>query len=138
MSVSTPDSRCCTVTPSEILSAAAVRVRDLAAEASPGVWSATDLTEDGHPGVWWVDCDHTDEEGRLMSTVADCDRSGGDARWIAALSPAIAEPLAEALDVAAGTAREMEEDGREVNQSWAMLDLARALVGSVSEENTHD
>lgn len=56
-------------------------------------------------------------------------------RWIAALSPAIAEPLIWILEQAAEEADAMEENGETVNPTWAKLNLARAVLGS--GVNTH-
>ncbi len=74
------------MSPSETLLAAADRVRDLAAAATPGPW------EQGERCVW---------EGNIgVPVVADCEKGEGgvlhehDARWIAALSPALA-PMIE-------------------------------------------
>jgi hypothetical protein len=124
--------------PSSILSRAADLIRDTAAAASPGVWSATDLTDDGHPGVWWVDCDHTDDEGRTMSTIADCDRGGGpDARWIALMSPAVAPMIEQLLRSAAATCDRAAREGWTAEEMREHADddmrasfaLARAVLG---------
>jgi hypothetical protein len=84
-------------TPSEVLLAAADHIRDLAAAATAGVWTATDLTAHGHKGVWWVESEHHDSDGTMHGTVADLNYGESDARWIAALSPAIADDLAAVL-----------------------------------------
>ncbi len=66
------------------------------------MWAAKDLTEDGHPGVWWVDLRHEDDETTSWSTVADLSNinAAADARWIAALSPATAPAIEAWLRIA--------------------------------------
>lgn len=94
--------------PSALLTAAADRVRDLAAQATPGTWSAKDMAEEGHPGVWWVDCVHEDDAGTTWTTIADLEtvNPAADARWVAAMSPEVAPHLERWLrEVADNAAR---------------------------------
>jgi hypothetical protein len=133
------------MTPSELLVAAADRIRDLAAKASPGVWAAKNLTEHGHPGAWWVEVRHEDDETTSWSTVADLSNinSGADARWIAALSPAVAPALIGWLQESSGKWAIAEQRaplaGTDCSQlvrddDRAALDFARLLCPDLVEE----
>jgi hypothetical protein len=79
--------------PSATLLAAADRIRDLAANATGGTWDAADTR-----GVW------SDEEKRVA--VAE---TRDDARWIAALSPALAPMIEQVLR---DTAKEYDVQAR--------------------------
>lgn len=91
-----------------LLNAAADRLEQLAAGASPGRWTAVDLAEYGPHMVWWVQCEHTDDTGTLTSTLAELENinRAADAAWIAAMGPAIAPFLAGLLRSAAGIVEE--------------------------------
>jgi hypothetical protein len=77
--------------PANVLRAAATRLRELAAPATPGPWRAIDLGPHGHPRV-----------------------------WIAALDPAVAEPLAAWLELAATANHHFGHP----------LDVARAILAT--------
>ena len=53
------------------------------------------MAEDGHHGVWWVESEHRGGDGTTWATVAELETCNprNDARWIAALSPAVAPHL---------------------------------------------
>lgn len=75
------------MTPSDLLSAAADRVRDLAAAASPGPWQDNGYGMLVAPEVDWRE--------RGYDVAAGC--QDGNRGWIAALSPAVAPALEEWL-----------------------------------------
>jgi|SRR5262245_31435521 len=114
------------MTPSEILTAAADRVRDLAAAAKPGPWTLYDR------GVCW-EIPELPEMHDGLSGFRE-----GDARWISALSPAIAEPLSRMLAWASKVCADAEADGWDRDRIWAesddsmraALDLAESILGS--------
>lgn len=91
------------MTPAEELRAAAERLRELAAKATPGPWAEPyyDATQ-GDQG-WWV---HNGQEGTrehaVMVTFWLNPNAAADARWITAASPAIAPYLRSWLLFAAG------------------------------------
>ena len=124
------------VTPSAQLLAAADRIRDLAAAATPGPWRQHDGWWPGTLGVVAsvLSGEGTDTEVRaLLPTYEETPNSEArnvrnDAAWVAALSPAVAEPLIWILEAGAQEAEAMEEQGEEVNPNWALLKLARVLV----------
>lgn len=122
--------------PSEALSAAADLIRDLAAETSPAPWHATD------PYILEV-------EGSGMASVGV---RLADARWIAALSPALAPLLINWLETEAACIASVDDvkrimpkilDGIEsgaggedttvtvtIDTSGAALAFAKAILGS--------
>lgn len=81
-------------TPAEELRAAAQRVRELAKDATGGEWMHFHDTGDR----WYVEAG----DGHTVAETAPCEEHEGrariDAHWIAAMSPAIAEPLAKLLE----------------------------------------
>lgn len=85
-----------TQTPAEELLAAAQRLRNLAANTTPGPWYS-----DGGEGVyaWGTD------SGVTLPAVIPTFTKGvqfDDMNWIAALGPVVAAPLASLLEMAAG------------------------------------
>jgi hypothetical protein len=86
------------------LNAAAARLRNLAANATQGDWSAIDMAAHGHQGVWWVQFVDADADGVLQGCVVDLEfvNPAGNARWMATVSPKVGEPLAKILEVASG------------------------------------
>lgn len=115
------------MTPSEVLTAAADRVRDLAA----------DTTKPRPNGHGWSLLGEDDGWEPGWSTVVSCAGSGGEdvvavdvtvgnARWIAALSPSVAGPL-EAMFRFAALAHRMGNVG---SQDENALTLAKAILGS--------
>lgn len=90
--------------PSELLSAAADRVRDLAAQATPGPWCGPTVTAN------WSADSVTAANGRVVAC-----HCGDDTRWIAALSPAVAEPLIDWLQATAKAVFVWEELDRPFN-----------------------
>lgn len=138
-----------TDSPSQLLSRAADRVRELAAAATPGPWQACEpwiagdeypvyvqtVTTEGYP--------NSDVAGMAVESADDGTHGGvaiGDARWIATMSPAVA-PYLEAilrrdasdyeLHVAAwkSTPRKDGEVDRLVEQQFgAALSLAHAIL----------
>lgn len=88
--------------PSSLLVAAADRLRDRAAGASSGAWTATDLSRHG-PGMSGWNVEHPASDGDGTSPVASVTSlsAEADARWIAALSPAVGPALEQILRDAA-------------------------------------
>lgn len=84
-----------TTTPSDLLLSAADRIRDLAAEVDQLQWHATPgpPTEDG---VEWS-ITHYKPEPWVLDPIATGIYREADARWIAALSPALAPDLSALL-----------------------------------------
>lgn len=78
-----------TARPSAVLQQAAAKLREMAAAATPGSWSA--VNDGGLVAVQSMDWDS--DESYCVHAVA-IDFHPGDAVWVPALSPAIAEPLA--------------------------------------------
>lgn len=132
-------------TPSAILCRAADLIRDRAAAASPGVWTAEDMADAGHPGVWWVDCVHREADGTTYSTIADLESvgAGSNARWIALLSPDKAEHIEAWLRQVQHRAARSEESARLLGwpapvyreEVGPALAFARGILG---EEVTED
>lgn len=89
--------------PSEVLLAAADRVRDLAAAATDGPWLDV---QDG-----WCIRSEPSKDRATWQTVCE-GYSPENGRWIAALSPAIGEPLETWLRQAAS----------EVEQAWKLFE----------------
>lgn len=123
------------MTPSELLSAAADRVRDLAAAATPGPWAEPYYDDNPGDEGWWV---HNGREGMrehaVCVTFALNPRDEADTRWIAALSPAIAEPLEALFRAAADKAEWLTRRGKRVDAGWPPLALARVVVGLAGED----
>jgi hypothetical protein len=98
-------------------------IRDLAAEPQPGPWHYDDTY------------DHVATEGgSWITNPGGCDYD--DARWIAAFSPAIAEPLATWLGEAASTVELLARWGDEVIPQiyGTALAFARSILSSVPKE----
>jgi hypothetical protein len=120
--------------PSDLLVAAADRIRDLAAAATPGVWIA-----DRH----YVDSMPEPDVRALVCVVKSDSKASDDAQWVAALSPAVAPTIEKWLrDVA----REMSEYGVGLgtgdlsnwnmpDYAWAALDLAKLICPELVEED---
>lgn len=107
-------------TPAEELRAAAVRLRKIAADATPGPWqrplntrykaTVTGPLPEGERGTW-IGGNHPDTGEREQCTVAmvptwsngkhSRQRGGRDLEYIAAMHPAVGLALAELLDTAA-------------------------------------
>lgn len=109
------------MTPSETLVAAADLIRDLGANAAPGPWSLYDR------GVCW-EIPELPEMYDGLSGFREV-----DARWIAALSPALAGPLEAWLRREAENIAPIEH--LLGGGSTPPLDFARAVLGS--GVNTH-
>lgn len=109
-------------TPSDLLVAAADRVRDLAAQATPGPWRQHDthLTMGGHTAT--VMCGEGNDVA-LVAWLPTWNHEPWDntrlpfttARWIAALSPAVAPALEEWLRATAKAVFVWEELDRPFN-----------------------
>ena len=88
-----------TTTPAATLRAAAGRVRKLAHEATPGPWAEPYYDDNPGDEGWWVlNGREGMREHAVVVTFALNPHAEADARWIAAMSPAIAEPLAALLE----------------------------------------
>jgi hypothetical protein len=133
------------MTPAETLRAAAERLRELAKDATPGPWRFELRPLAGvNPSVeeaWVVgplgeDVSGTIEVARGYAHEAD-DADGPwlvepDGRWIAALSPAVAEPLAAWLEQrSTWCAQCVHDDPVYDAERWMMWELAvaRAILG---------
>jgi hypothetical protein len=118
--------------PSEQLVAAADLIRDLAAKASTGAWKWRD------PGGHIKYALMADRQIVVPSAIPDVYPSAGDARWIAAVSPALGSPIETILRWAAKVCSDVEADGWDRERIWAemddpmraALDLAEAVLGS--------
>lgn len=122
--------------PSDLLVAAADRVRDLAAQATPGPWRQHDthLTMGGHTATvmcgegndvalvaWLPTWNHEPwDNSRLPFTTA---------RWIAALSPEVAPHLETILREYARCAAELNYAIERAPEGKAVLALARSILG---------
>jgi hypothetical protein len=116
-----------TEAPWEVIRAAADRLEELAGKATPWPWR--DDAGDGYVTAEWSEGDETTWE-----TVADTTAANG--AWIAALSPAVAEPLVAWLRY---IARRIEVESRiftTASQREALagkhshpIALARAILG---------
>jgi hypothetical protein len=80
--------------PSQMLRAAAKRLREVAAGTTPGDWSYRLLAQHN---VYWVDATQRDDGGTTFAVAAEAGRRG-DARWIVTMSPALAQALATTLE----------------------------------------
>lgn len=112
-------------TPRSLLERAATRLEELATAATAPVWSAEDLANAGHPGVWWVQAETEDS----FSCVAELETVNprADAEWIAALSPAVAAPLAAMLRWDARRLSWASACG-DVDKSYQGFELARLIL----------
>jgi hypothetical protein len=137
------------MTPSELLAAAADRIRDLAAAAQPGPWRSFPSPDMPGETVVHAVTDRAGEPHPHRALTAHgllC--AEADAAWVAALSPAVA-PTAEAILRAA--AAEYDDDAQYrwmrmqnsggFNDQWvvsgtaaAALALARLLCPELAEE----
>jgi len=115
------------VTPSELLLAAADRIRDLAAAASPGLWLVDRHYVDAMPALY---------ERTLVCIAKSDGRAERDAAWIAALSPAVAPHLEAWLRWCAKSVQVTVEDmGWPANgQEAAALRFALTVLGMTVEE----
>jgi hypothetical protein len=83
------------MTPAEELRAAATKLRETAAKATPGSWTAREHSSD-------IFADSSDFEWVAEALIPhEPAISRGNAAWIALMSPVIAEPIARVLDEAA-------------------------------------
>lgn len=117
------------MTPCEELRAAAQHLRALAKAATPGQWSGIELANGW--AIEAVDPHDVPVEGL----------SASDAAWIAAMSPAVAEPLAALLEESAHQVRfayvmegEHASEGSLSVIDKAVLAFARSLVTNPAEE----
>ena len=120
------------MTPSEILNAAADRIRDLAAAADPGPW--TNL--EGTTGFWTMPS--PERSRRHLRGYIGMAEAKETARWIALMSPAVAPHLEQALRNEAEQYHQLTVAGLVDDPQHApdpsLLDLARAVLG----EGSHD
>ncbi|WP_329520537.1 hypothetical protein [Spirillospora sp. NBC_01491] len=80
------------MTPVDELRAAATRLRETAAKATPGPWKTKGFGEFG-----WLVVD-ANPAGRFSVETEDNEHGRADAVWIALASPVLAEPLADWLE----------------------------------------
>lgn len=78
--------------PADELRAAATLLRETASKATPGPWTAG-----GYGSAGWT---VGDIRGDLYIETEDSEQGKADAAWIALASPALAEPIAAALESA--------------------------------------
>jgi hypothetical protein len=120
--------------PAETLRAAAAKVRETGAKATPGPWTAQEVPDEVYVeimagtevAVAHAVCEHPAAPG-----------AAADAEWIALMSPALAGPLASRLDAAADAYELLTtqygispEDA--VAGVSASLAMARAILGEVT------
>jgi hypothetical protein len=118
--------------PGEIVAEAADHVAALAAKATPGTWSAFDMTEYGHRGVSWVEATHDDQDATTTGCVADLQtvNAANDARWIAALSPQV---------VASGLEHMLRQAAMELRDAWPRFEPGTIrFVILTDEHGMHD
>lgn len=108
------------MTPSEQLAAAADLIRDLAAKASDGPW--VDVQ-----GGWCMRSQPAEDRATWQTVCEGYTLENG--RWIAALSPAIAEPLETMFREYARCTDELAYAVDNTPDGQAMLRLASALLG---------
>lgn len=120
-----------TDSPSATLLAAADRIRDLAAKAQSGPWGWTDYGDNAAVGR------DQPADGTPVGTIAVVWKTelnptpAADARWIAALSPALAGPLEALLRTYVPIADQMSTGDLLYHRGYKpALDLARAILGS--------
>jgi hypothetical protein len=106
------------VTDGELLRAAADRLEDVAARSTPGDWRTGGLLAT-RPEV----IAHRDSADGERSTEHVAEARAGSGAWIAALSPAVAPPIATLLRAVA--------DGGPVDRAAA--ELASVLLGRLGE-----
>jgi hypothetical protein len=84
--------------PAEVLRTAALVLRQLAAEVTPGPWEI-EYTYDGQQpqAVFRMHPDHPDDPD-LSESLGTMDQNPADNAWVAMLGPQIAEPLAAWLE----------------------------------------
>lgn len=113
------------MTPSDLLRAAADRVRDLAAQTTPGRWMSF-ATLSGGASVVALSTDGpgTPIMGAQMATAT----VEADGAWIAALSPAVSPMIENLLRDAAS---DLQADGGVVQDSATeeLIKLARVILG---------
>ncbi len=116
--------------PIDVLTAAADIVAAHAAKATPGRWAAADLTENGHPGVWWVRFEHADDDGTMSGTVAELETHNGaaDAAWIATMAPDVVAPLLVDAFHRAAEVIAWSVHSEEPVAEFPLLSFARRLV----------
>jgi hypothetical protein len=111
-----------TESPSALLERAAAALECLAADATVGPWQARELPDE--PGYANVLVDSAQAFGGFSSLFSSscCGghcfghvERGGDANWIAALSPAVASPLVEWLRESARMWNYQDQPGPDVN-----------------------
>jgi hypothetical protein len=119
--------------PLDILAAARDILAARSQQASAGLWSATDLTASGHPGVWWVEHECTDDTGALRGVVAELETVNGahDAAWIALMTPGVVGPLlVDALTRASEVIAWSRDRPDATVAEFPLLTFARRLVDS--------
>lgn len=117
------------MTPAEEMRDAARILREVAGNAAPGPWSVGGDEFELEDNLAWLEPEGDGKScGRCTSGTIDL----RNARWIALLSPAIAEPLATWLDSSADDAEEIGPDhraltmARQIRSQWqAMQETGR-------------
>lgn len=128
-------------TPDETLRAAAALLRERATKATPGPWNycRVDSLRGDTPERAEVFAGPMDEHGYLTGCVAAWAEEDGDGQrlshedgdWLHAVNPRIGEPLAAALDCAAGMAEYAQAGGhRPAVAEWIarMVAVARVVL----------
>jgi hypothetical protein len=113
-------------TTAETLLAAAARLREIAARATPGPWDY-DRFEEAAP--WEVIAPSGDDLEDVAVCSAENGRVEANAWWIATVHPGIAEPLAQLLEIEAATARVGFEDYEDYYP--ATVAVARLILGEI-------
>lgn len=131
-------------TPAETLRRASARVRELGEAAhARGPYSVEGRCLCFDDEDFEDRCDHRESSWRVRTEVPDDPTiisyevaplgDEGDARWLALMSPALAEPLAAWLELAASSADHIANHRNgapgEAARTAAALNVARALLG---------
>jgi hypothetical protein len=118
------------MTPEATLKAAAAKLRETAAKATPGPWTAQEVPDEAYVeimagtevAVAHAVCEHAATWG-----------AAADADWIALMSPALAEPLAAGLELTAEHWRPERDLAKHYPARHAMqqeaLTAARTILG---------
>lgn len=118
--------------PAEVLRAAARKLDDLAAAATPGPWAQASAEEMGHgynPSVLGKNGQWVAEAGPERGIDAPDGNGTADSAWMAALNPAVAPALSAWLRAEADVVAVAIGHGIPQRDDTPALAFARALLG---------